>query len=341
MYKRILITGSAGFIGYHLCRRLLLQGEDILGYDNICNYYDVNLKISRLNELKNLSITLNKKIELVKGDLKDKDKIQSIFASFKPEIVINLAAQAGVRYSLINPYDYGNSNLIGFLNILECCRNYKIKNFIYASSSSVYGGNKKIPFMEDDSVDHPVSLYAATKRANELMAHSYSHLFSIPSIGLRFFTVYGPWGRPDMAPMIFTKSIIEGKPINIFNHGEMKRDFTYIDDIVETIVRLLDKPAIMNSNFDKKFPKASQSWAPHLIFNIGNSEPVNLLDFINTIEQNLGIKSIKNFVDMQKGDVEVTYADTKKIENWTGFKPQTSLSFGISKFIEWYKNFYA
>ena len=340
MSYRILVTGSAGFIGYHLCRKLLLEGHDVLGYDNLNPYYDVNLKKSRLYELKRLSFSIKKNIKLIEGDLKDMEKLKNIFSDFRPEIVINLAAQAGVRYSLQNPHDYVDSNLFGFLNILECCRNSNLKNFIYASSSSVYGGNTKVPFNENDTVDHPVSLYAATKRSNELMAHSYSHLFSIPSIGLRFFTVYGPWGRPDMAPMIFTKSIIEGKPISVFNHGQMKRDFTYIDDITETIVRLIDKPPTFNNDFKKESPEASESWAPHKIFNIGNSESVNLAEFINTIEDELGIKAIKKLEDMQKGDVKITFADTTKIENWTGFKPKTPLKSGIKEFIKWYKNFY-
>ena len=336
----ILITGSAGFIGFHLCKKLLESGHNVIGVDNLNNYYDINLKIARNEQLN--KITFNKKynFKFFKLDIKNKDELEKIFRNFDIHTVVNLAAQAGVRYSIKNPYAYINSNLSGYGNILEMSRNYHVKHFVYASSSSVYGGNKKMPFSEEDSVDHPVSLYAATKKANELMAHTYSHLYNLPTTGLRFFTVYGPWGRPDMALFLFTKSILEKKPIKIFNHGNMTRDFTYIDDIIESIFRVIKKIPKNNENFNMKYPSSSSSWAPYKIFNIGNSKPTLLMDFITAIENNLGIEAKKDFCDMQPGDVTCTSADTSKLEKWINFKPNTSVNKGIKEFINWYKDFY-
>ena len=339
MQKKILVTGAAGFIGFHICKRLLDENHDIIGFDNLNPYYDPNLKKSRITYLtKNYSE--NNKWEFIKGNLEDYVLLNSIFLNHKPDIVIHLAAQAGVRYSIENPNAYIQSNLVGFANILEMCRIYRISNFIYASSSSVYGGNKKIPFSENDSVNHPISLYAATKRSNELMAHTYSHLYDIPSTGLRFFTVYGPWGRPDMAPMIFTDSIIKNKPINIFNNGNMERDFTYIDDVTEIIFRLITKPAIANKNFDFKEPCPDSSWCKNKIFNVGNSNKIQLMDFINEIEKVLDMKAKKVFHPMQEGDVQSTFSNSDSIEKWVGFKPATTISEGVRKFILWYKKFY-
>tara|TARA_B100000242_G_scaffold283005_1_gene244813 strand:+ start:1734 stop:2768 length:1035 start_codon:yes stop_codon:yes gene_type:complete len=338
--KKILITGAAGFIGYHLCRKLISNNFDLIGIDNINDYYDINLKKSRLEELEILSNRNKSKWKFQKCELKDYFDLKNIFEEYKPNVVVNLAAQAGVRYSLENPNAYIDSNIYGFLNILECCRKYKIQNLIYASSSSVYGGNTKIPFSEKDSVDHPVSLYAATKKSNELMAHTYSHLFGLPAIGLRFFTVYGPWGRPDMSPMIFTKAILEKKQLKIFNKGDMFRDFTFIDDVIEIIKRLLDKPAQKNNNFDYKNPNPDSSWAPHRIFNVGNSDPVYLMDFIRCLEDEIGKKAIKKLEDMQPGDVKTTSADTSSIEKYIDYKPNTELKVGIKKFFRWYKSYY-
>ena len=332
-----LVTGAAGFIGFHLTKRLIQEGERVIGIDNINDYYDPSLKTARLEFLKSLK---KDSFSFEKVNLEEKRLISKIFANYKPDNVVNLAAQAGVRYSLENPDAYVNSNLVGFLNILEACRNHNIKHLVYASSSSVYGGNTKMPFSELDNVDHPVSLYAASKKANELMAHSYSHLFDLPSTGLRFFTVYGPWGRPDMALFLFTKSIIEGKPIKIFNNGEMIRDFTYIDDIVESIYRVIRKPPQKNQSFDKNNPNASISWAPYKIFNIGNSNPTPLMIFIKALEKYLGKEAKKTFLPLQAGDVPATFADTQLLEDWINFKPSTSVEEGISKFVEWYKAFY-
>ena len=339
MQNKILVTGAAGFIGFHICKKLLDENYFIIGFDNLNNYYDPNLKKSRIASLTEKSCE-SKKWEFIKGNLEDYTLLNSIFLKHKPHIVIHLAAQAGVRYSIENPSAYIQSNLVGFANILEMCRIYKISNFIYASSSSVYGGNKKIPFEENDPVNHPISLYAATKRSNELMAHTYSHLYKIPSTGLRFFTVYGPWGRPDMAPMIFTDSIIKNKPINIFNNGNMERDFTYIDDVTEILMRLIAKPAISNRNFNFKNPSPDSSWCKHRIFNIGNSNKIQLMDFINEIEKVLDMKAKKVFHPMQEGDVQATFSNSDNIEEWVGFKPATSISEGVKKFILWYKNFY-
>ena len=339
MRNKILITGAAGFIGYHLTKKLLNKEYNIIGFDNISSYYDISLKESRIKDLKK-TIKDSSLFEFVKGDLKDEKEIKKLFKIHKPNIVIHLAAQAGVRYSITNPRSYLDSNLIGFFNIIESCRDNSINNFIYASSSSVYGGNTKTPFHENDPVDHQVSLYAATKRSNELISHVYSHLYKIPTTALRFFTVYGPWGRPDMAPMKFAKAIFSGKPIEIFNNGEMFRDFTYIDDVIESIIAIIDRPASPDKNFKYNNPKPSTSWAPSRIFNIGNQESVKLMDFIDILENEIGIKAIKVFKEMQQGDVEITSSSTKLLEDWTGFKPYTSLQDGVKKFIRWYKDYY-
>ena len=336
----LFVTGFAGFIGYHLTRKLLIEGHDVVGIDNINPYYDPNLKSARLNELNNLANEENKNFFPIIGDICNENLIADLFKRYKPDAVINLAAQAGVRYSIENPNAYIQSNIVGFNNILEACRNNETKHLIYASSSSVYGGNKKMPLSEKDGVNHPVSLYAATKRSNELVAHSYSHLYGIAATGLRFFTVYGPWGRPDMALFLFTKAILENKPIKIFNDGNMIRDFTYIDDIIESIYLLLDKPPQKNNNFSFEKPDPSKSWAPHRIFNIGNSNPVQLMDFIKAIENELNTNSIKEFLPMQPGDVEATSADTKSLEDFVNFKPKTSVEEGIKNFINWYKKYY-
>ncbi len=336
----ILVTGSAGFIGFHLTKRLIKEGHNVIGLDNLNPYYDINLKYARLEELKKISSSNSGKYEFIKEDLVNIASMRELFKKFNFEIVINLAAQAGVRYSLENPESYINSNIVGFGNILENCRHFNVKHLIYASSSSVYGGNKKQPFSEKDSVDHPVSLYAASKKANELMAHTYSHLYNLPTTGLRFFTVYGPWGRPDMALFLFTKSMLEDKPIKVFNKGDMIRDFTYIEDIIESLVRLIDKPASLDPNFDLNNPSSSTSWAPYRIFNIGNSNPIPLMDFIKALEEKLGINAKKEFLGMQPGDVSSTSADTSSLEDWTGFKPNTSIKEGIEGFVDWYKSFY-
>jgi len=340
MDKNILVTGAAGFIGFNLSKYLLKKNINVIGFDNFNTYYDVKLKKDRIQELIKVSDNFNTKFNIIEGDLKNVNDIEKIFSKYNPEIVFNLAAQAGVRYSIENPGAYIESNLVGFCNILEACRKYKVKNLIYASSSSVYGGNTNYPFNERQSVDHPISLYAATKRSNELMAHSYSHLYQIPSIGLRFFTVYGPWGRPDMALFLFTKSILDKKPIKIFNNGKMKRDFTYIDDIVESLYRLIFKPAKSDERFDKNIPSPPTSWAPHRIFNIGNSKPTELMDYISAIENELGIEAIKEFYPMQAGDVKVTASNNDSLREWINFKPNTSIKKGISEFIAWYKDYY-
>ncbi len=335
---KVLVTGACGFIGFHLCKKLLQYDYEILGVDNFSSYYDTFLKESRLIELN--KILANGKFRILKEDIKNLEVLKEIFYDFKPDIVVNLAAQAGVRYSLENPSEYIQSNLVGFGNILECCRMLRVKNLVYASSSSVYGGNTKMPFSETQAVDHPVSLYAATKKSNELMAHSYSHLYNIPSIGLRFFTVYGPWGRPDMALFLFTKSILNEKPIKVFNNGEMVRDFTYIDDISESLLRIIKKPAISDKCFDTDNPNPGKSWAPHRIFNIGNSNPISLISYINAIEKCLGKTAKKEFLPLQLGDVPSTFSDCSELESWIGFKPKTSVLDGVQQFISWYRNFY-
>ena len=337
---RILITGAGGFIGFHVCSQLLKTEHKLLGFDNLNNYYSVNLKKDRLKELEKQASPKPSRWNFIKEDLINKDNLESIFRNFSPQVVIHLAAQAGVRYSITNPDSYIKSNLIGFHNILECCKNYNVNNFIYASSSSVYGGNEKTPFLESDNADHPVSLYAATKKSNELLAHSYSHLYGIPSTGLRFFTVYGPWGRPDMAPMIFAKSILKKESIEIFNNGNVARDFTYVDDVVKVILNLINNPAKKDEKYNAKQPKADKSWAPYRIYNIGNNKPIPILDFIEILEENLGMKAIKKFKPMQLGDVKITSANTSSIENLTGIKPTTPLSLGVKEFVRWYKNYY-
>ena len=332
---RILITGIAGFIGSELARNLDSNNQSIIGLDNFNDYYDVNLKKARIDSLKN-----NSSLEILEIDIVDKTKVEEIFEQFRPTHVIHLAAQAGVRYSIDNPQAYVDSNLVGFMNILEACRKYPVKHLIYASSSSVYGGNKVAPFSTDHNVDHPVSLYAATKKANELMAHAYSHLYNIPTTGLRFFTVYGPWGRPDMAYFSFTKDIIEGNPIKVYNHGQMERDFTYIDDIVEAIIKLIDMPPVGNKDWDESKDSISESFAPYKIYNIGNNNPVSLMRFINAIEKAVGKEAKKIYMDMQPGDVLRTYADVSDLEKDIGFKPKTTIEEGIQKFVDWYKEYY-
>ena len=336
----IFITGTAGFIGFHLTKKLLGSGHSIVGLDNINDYYDTSLKEARLKILKDITLKKGQDFIFIRGDLEDKNLINSIFKKYKPSKVCHLAAQAGVRYSITNPESYIQSNLIGFFNIINGSKENNVKNLLFASSSSVYGGNNLMPFCEDHSADHPVSLYGATKKSNELMAHTYSHLFKLPVTGLRFFTVYGPWGRPDMALFLFTKAIIEGKPIKVFNNGDMLRDFTYIEDIVQSLTLLLDKPAECNENFDAKNPNASTSWSPYRIFNIGNSNPTPLLDLIREIEECLGKKAKKLYLPMQKGDVPATFSDSSKLFEWIKFKPNTSIKEGVSKFIDWYKYFY-
>ena len=336
----ILITGAAGFIGFSLFKRLLEQKQEVIGFDNLNNYYDINLKKSRVEKLKKVAQENGTAFNLILGNLEDKESVENLFSKFKPKIVINLAAQAGVRYSIENPHAYIDSNILGFLNILEGCKELKVEHLIYASSSSIYGGNINMPFKETQGVDHPVSLYAATKKSNEMMAHCYSHLHSIPSTGLRFFTVYGPWGRPDMALFLFTKSIIEGQPINVFNNGDMIRDFTYIDDVIESLVRLINKPPSADNKFNKEDPNPSKSWAPYRIFNVGNSNPIPLMDYISTLEEVIGKKAKKNFLPMQPGDVKATSASTSALEEYIGFKPKTSIKKGITEFVTWYRNFY-
>lgn len=333
---KLLVTGSAGFIGYHLVKQLLHRNQDIdiIGIDNLNDYYEVNLKKNRLAALED-----EQHFEFLKKDISDKEALFSLFAKEKFDVVINLAAQAGVRYSLENPQAYIDSNVTGFFNILEACRKFPVKHLLYASSSSVYGGNKKIPFSTEDNVDHPVSLYAATKKSNELMAHSYSHLFGIPTTGLRFFTVYGPWGRPDMAYFSFTKNIIEGNTIKIFNNGKMKRDFTYIDDIVEGIARLIDNPPTTDPDWTEE-NGSSSSWAPYKIYNIGNNQPVELIRFVNILEEKIGKEAAKEFHAMQPGDVIQTYADVSDLEKKIGFKPTTSLEEGLGQFVDWYRDYY-
>jgi UDP-glucuronate 4-epimerase len=331
----ILVTGAAGFIGFHLSRALCQQGLQVVGVDNLNNYYDIKLKESRLGILQE---TQGFTFRMV--DLTDKKEIDKLFEDYTIIRVVNLAAQAGVRYSLTNPYAYLESNLHGFLNILEACRHNQIEHLIYASSSSVYGANKKMPFSVDDNVDHPLSLYAATKKANELMAHTYSSLYGIPTTGLRFFTVYGPYGRPDMALFIFTKAILEGNPIDVYNQGKMKRDFTYVDDIVEGIVRLLPKAPKGDPTWNGNAPNPASSFAPYRIYNIGNNKPVELLYFIEVIEKALGKKAIKNFMPIQLGDVEATFADIDALIKEVGFKPSTSIETGVTKFVNWYLDYY-
>jgi UDP-glucuronate 4-epimerase len=327
---KVLVTGAAGFIGMHVSRRLLERGDTVVGLDNLNDYYDVNLKLARLKQLELPGFTFEKL------DVADGAGIDRLFAAGKFDRVVHLAAQAGVRYSLINPHEYVRSNVTGFLNILEACRHHPVQHLVYASSSSVYGGNTRLPFKESDNVDHPVSLYAASKKSNELFAHTYSHLFGIPTTGLRFFTVYGPWGRPDMALFLFTKAILEGRPIDIFNHGKMQRDFTYIDDIVEGVVRTLDRAPQPDPSFPTDEPDPAHSWAPYQVLNIGNHGPAGLLEYVDALEEALGKKAERNYLPMQPGDVPATFADVSLLTQWTGHKPGTAIREGIRRFVEWY-----
>lgn len=347
---KILVTGAAGFIGFHLAKRLLERGDEVVGLDSINDYYDLRVKYGRLSQtgIEKDDIVYNKLItssryesyRFIQLNLEDKENLIQLFKEQKFERVINLAAQAGVRYSLENPQAYIDSNIVGFVNVLEACRYNKIEHLSYASSSSVYGLNESMPFSIHNNVDHPISLYAASKKSNELMAHTYSHLFNLPTTGLRFFTVYGPWGRPDMALFLFTKAILEGKPINIFNNGEMSRDFTYVDDIVEGIIRVNDNPPKGNPNWSGVNPDPGTAKAPYTVYNIGNNSPVKLMDFVTTIEKVLGIEAKKNFMPLQPGDVPATYADVQDLIDNLGYKPETSLEYGVKQFVEWYKNFY-
>lgn len=332
---KILVTGAAGFIGSSLSIRLLERGDEVIGIDNLNDYYDVNLKLARLERLQGYD-----RFKFIKIEIADKQAMADLFAAEKVQRVMHLAAQAGVRYSISHPHSYVDSNLVGFINILEGCRHHAVEHLVYASSSSVYGANTRMPFSIHDNVDHPVSLYAATKKANELMAHTYSHLYQLPTTGLRFFTVYGPWGRPDMSLFMFTRSILEGKPIDVFNYGNHRRDFTYIDDIVEGVIRVIDKPAQTNAGWTGNDPDPGTSKAPYRLYNIGNNTPVHLLSFIETLEKCLGKEAIKNFLPLQPGDVPDTYADVSDLVNDFGYKPATLLEDGIGNFVEWYKEFY-
>lgn len=333
---KILLTGAAGFIGMHTALRLLARGDEVVGVDNLNDYYDVNLKLARLARLEPLP-----GFRLHRLSVEDRDGMAKLFAQEKPQRVVHLAAQAGVRYSLTNPHAYIDANIQGFMNILEGCRHGAVEHLAYASSSSVYGGNTALPFSEHQNIDHPVSLYAATKKANELMAHTYSHLFRVPTTGLRFFTVYGPWGRPDMALFLFTKAILEGRPIDVFNNGQMVRDFTYIDDIVEGVIRVLDKPATASPAFDPANPDPATAGAPYRVFNIGNNRPTPLMDYIAALEKAIGREARKNFLPMQPGDVPATSADTSELDAWVGFKPDTRVEVGVQRFYDWYRQHYA
>jgi UDP-glucuronate 4-epimerase len=332
--REILVTGAAGFIGSFLCRRLVELGWEVVGIDNLNDYYDPRLKKARLQWLAAKSFSFQQL------DLADRDGMAQLFASHRFTAVVNLAAQAGVRYSLTNPHAYADSNLLGFVNVLEGCRHSGVGHLVFASSSSVYGGNTRMPFSVHDNVDHPVSLYAATKKANEMMAHAYSHLYNVPATGLRFFTVYGPWGRPDMAYFLFTKAILAGQPINIFNNGNMARDFTYIDDIIEGVVRVIEKPPVPNPAWDTSRPDTATSWAPYRIYNIGNNRQEKLLYFIEVLEDCLGRKAVKNFLPMQDGDVQETYANIDDLVADVGFRPSTTIEEGLRKFVDWYKEYY-
>ena len=332
---KILVTGAAGFIGSTATLRLLARGDHVVGLDNLNDYYEVSLKENRLKRL-----TSHPNFRFVKLDVADRAGMDKLFVDEKFDKVIHLAAQAGVRYSLQNPHAYIESNIVGFTNILEGCRHNKVQHLVYASSSSVYGGNTKMPFSEHDSVDHPVSLYAASKKANELMAHTYSHLFGLPTTGLRFFTVYGPWGRPDMALFLFTKAILEGRAIDVFNYGNMQRDFTYVDDIVEGVIRVLDKNAAVNAEYYAISADPATSNAPYRVFNIGNNNPVQLLDFIGAIEKSLGMTAEKRLLPLQDGDVPATYANTDLLNDWVGFVPGTPVQEGVNRFIAWYRDYY-
>ncbi len=333
--NKILITGAAGFIGFFLARRLLSAGLEVVGLDNLNDYYDPALKKGRLEQLAPLP-----GFTFVRQDLAERPAVEQLFAEHKFDAVVNLAAQAGVRYSLENPHAYVDSNLVGFVNVLEGCRHNGVKHLVFASSSSVYGGNTKMPFSVHDNVDHPVSLYAATKKSNELMAHAYSHLYGIPVTGLRFFTVYGPWGRPDMAYFLFTKAILAGEEINVFNHGRMKRDFTFIDDIIEGVVRVINNVPLPNPEWDRENPDPATSYCPYHIYNIGNNQQETLMHFIEVLEDCLGRKAKKNFMEMQNGDVPATYANVDDLVKDVGFKPSTSIADGLAEFVRWYREFY-
>jgi UDP-glucuronate 4-epimerase len=333
--KKILVTGAAGFIGFHLCKRLLDDGSTVIGLDNLNDYYDVKLKTARLAQLQG-----EKDFTFVKVSLEDRASIAELFAREHFDVVVNLAAQAGVRYSLINPHAYIDSNIVGFLNVLEGCRHTNVKHLVFASSSSVYGANTKMPFSVHHNVDHPVSLYAATKKANELMAHTYASLYNLPCTGLRFFTVYGPWGRPDMALFLFTKAILEGKPIDVFNYGKMRRDFTYISDIIEGVVRVMQRMPRSSPDWSGSNPDSATSYAPYRLYNIGNNNPVELMRFIEALEDVLGKKAEKNLLPIQAGDVPATYADVDDLTHDVGFKPSTSIEDGITEFVTWYRQYY-
>lgn len=332
---KVLVTGSGGFIGFHVCRYLLARGDEVVGIDNLNDYYDVSLKQARLDQLLG-----HERFVFHKLDIADRDAMKALFDSGGFTRVVHLAAQAGVRYSLENPHAYVDSNLVGFVNVLEGCRQQRIEHLVYASSSSVYGANETIPFSEADNVDHPVSLYAATKKANELMAHTYSHLYSLPTTGLRFFTVYGPWGRPDMSPILFTKAILAGEPLKIFNHGKHRRDFTYIDDIVEGVVRVLDHVSVGNPQWSGQSPDPASSRAPWKLYNIGNSQPVELLTYVELIEQALGKTTTKELLPLQPGDVEHTYADVNALKADIGYQPSVTVQDGIQRFVKWYRDYY-
>jgi UDP-glucuronate 4-epimerase len=348
---KILITGTAGFIGFHLANRLIARGDKVFGLDCINDYYDVNLKYARLEQAgisrdaveqsRSKFGTINENYRFLQAHLEDKETIARVFRENEFDAVVNLAAQAGVRYSLINPQAYIDSNIVGFMNILEGCRHHGVKHLVYASSSSVYGLNENMPFSTSDNVDHPVSLYAASKKSNELMAHTYSHLYGLPTTGLRFFTVYGPWGRPDMALFLFTKAMLEGQPIQVFNHGNMVRDFTYVDDIVEGIVRVIDHPPAGNPDWSGQHPDPSTSRAPYKVYNIGNNNPVKLMDFIRAIEDKLGIEAKKDFLPIQPGDVPATYANVDDLVEDLGYKPETTIQEGINAFIDWYQAYFS
>jgi UDP-glucuronate 4-epimerase len=332
---RLLVTGAAGFIGMHVCKRLLGRGDSVVGLDNLNDYYDVSLKEARLAQL-----TEEERFSFVRLDLADREGMTALFARERFDVVVNLAAQAGVRYSLVNPHAYVEANLVGFMNVLEGCRHHAVKHLVYASSSSVYGANTALPFSVHDNVDHPLSLYAASKKANELMAHTYSHLYALPTTGLRFFTVYGPWGRPDMALFLFTRAILAGAPIDVFNHGQMRRDFTYIDDIVEGVVRVVDRPASPNPAWSGERPDPGSSAAPYRLYNIGNNQPVELMHLIEVLEAALGKAAVKNFLPIQPGDVPATYADVDALIDDVAFKPDTPIAEGVRRFVAWYREFY-
>ncbi len=331
---KCLVTGAAGFIGYHLCEALLGRGDEVVGLDNLNEYYSVQLKRDRLAQLENRD-----RFSFAGIDLADREAMQALFREHKFTVVVNLAAQAGVRYSLENPHAYVQSNLVGFANVVEACRHNGVEHLVYASSSSVYGANTRMPFSTHDNVDHPLSLYAASKKANELIAHSYSHLYQLPTTGLRFFTVYGPWGRPDMALWLFTEAMLAGRPIDVYNHGRMQRDFTYIDDIVEAVVRVADRPAEANAHWTGETPDPATSAAPYRLYNIGNNQPVELTHLIETIEKSLGVKAKRNLLPMQPGDVPDTYADVDDLAADVGFQPRTSIEDGVEKFVAWYRQY--